>query len=150
MKKELLQLAGKGVIDGVFIGCVISLVVSLLIGDGSYYAVHPQLIERMGGEMNAVLVQTFLCALLGLLFSVGSIIWRIEKWNLLQQTAVYFALACIVMFPIAYFLGWMQASISGVLCFVGSFVFVFVLVWLVNYWICRARVKELNKLVKER
>ena len=63
MKKKLLLRGLLGVPLGIAIGHIITVIVSLCIGDGLFYPVRPELVGAMRGELNAVLLQTALCYL---------------------------------------------------------------------------------------
>ena len=76
----------------------------------------------MGNQLNAVILQTILCAILGVGFAMASVIWEIDSWSLAKQSGVYFLVISVVMLPIAYFANWMKHSIAGVLSYVGIFV----------------------------
>ena len=65
MKKKLI---GRGVIGfpvGIAIGYVITVIISICIGDGFFYPVTPELVNKMGSELNAVLIQTGLSGIVG-------------------------------------------------------------------------------------
>ena len=70
MKKTLIQLGLLGFPLGIAIGYVITLVISIGIGDNCYYPVSQELINTAGTELNAVLLQTLLCGIVGSLFSM--------------------------------------------------------------------------------
>ena len=65
MKKKLI---GRGLIGfpvGIAIGYVITVIISICIGDGFFYPVTPELVNKMGSELNAVLIQTGLSGIMG-------------------------------------------------------------------------------------
>lgn len=65
MKKEMIRRGVIGFIAGISIGYVTSILVSLLIGEGTYQPCVPDFVEAMGSEINAVIIQTILSGLLG-------------------------------------------------------------------------------------
>ncbi len=69
---------------------LITIVISLTVGDGNYYPCVPSLTERFGNEVTAVIVQTVLSAILGAGFAGSSLIWEKDEWSLLKQTSIYF------------------------------------------------------------
>lgn len=106
MKKKLI---GRGIIGfpvGIAIGYVITVIISICIGDGFFYPVTPELVNKMGSELNAVLIQTGLSGIMGTGFAMASVIWEIDSWSLAKQSGIYFAIACVIMFPISYFANW--------------------------------------------
>ena len=149
MKNRIIKLALIGFPVGIVIGFVITLIISACIGDGFYYPVTPEFISLMGNELNAVILQTVLCGIIGSGFAMASVIWDIDSWSLAKQSAIYFLIACIIMFPIAYITNWMKHSIAGVLSYVGIFVVIFVISWLVQYLSWKRKIKRMNDCFKK-
>lgn len=144
MKKKVILRGLFGLPVGIAIGFVITLLISICIGDGSFYPVTPELIQTMGNQLNAVILQTILCAILGVGFAMASVIWEIDSWSLAKQSGVYFLVISAVMLPIAYFANWMKHSIAGVLSYVGIFVMIFAAVWISQYLLWKRRIKKMN------
>ena len=144
MKKKIILRGLFGLPVGIAIGFVITLLISICIGDGSFYPVTPELIKTTGNELNAVILQTILCAILGGGFAMASVIWEIDSWSLAKQSCVYFLIISVVMLPIAYFANWMKHSITGVLSYVGIFVMIFAAVWISQYLLWKRRIKKMN------
>ena len=121
MKKKVILRGLFGLPVGIAIGFVITLLISICIGDGAFYPVTPELIQTMGNQLNAVILQTILCAILGGGFAMASVIWEID-----------------------YFANWMKHSIAGVLSYVGIFVMFFAAVWISQYLLWKRRIKKMN------
>ena len=140
MKKELVSRIVGGLLGGIVISYLITIGISLVISDGSYYPCVPSLIERFGNEITAIIIQTVLSAVLGAGFAGSSIIWEMDKWSLLKQTGIYFGIVSVFMMTIAYICEWMEHSVKGVLSYFGIFFAIFIVVWIVQYliWKCRA------------
>lgn len=147
MKKKLIQRGLLGFPLGIAIGYVITLFISIGIGDNSYYSVNPELLNTAGTELNAVLLQTLLCGIVGSLFAMGSVVWDIDTWSLTKQTGVYFVIACLAMFPIAYFAGWMPHSVVGAALYVGIFIAIFAICWIAQYLSMKHKINEMNSLI---
>jgi hypothetical protein len=150
MKKKIVLRGLLGAPLGIAISYVITVFLSLIIGDGAFHSVTPYLIEMTGSEMNAVLLQTVLSCLMGAGFGMASVIWEIDSWSLAKQSGIYFAIICAVMFPIAYSAGWMPHTAAGAGLYVTIFVVIFVAVWLIQYFTWKGRVRRLNeKILKQ-
>lgn len=149
MKKRLIRRGLMGFLPGIAIGFVITVIISMCFSDGSYYPVTPRLSSVMGSELNAVLLQTVLCGIMGSGFAMASVIWEIDSWSLAKQSGIYFALICALMLPIAYVANWMEHSIGGVLSYVGIFVATFIFVWISQYLAWRCKIKRMNDSVKK-
>ena len=65
MKKAILARALMGFPMGIAIGQCISLLVSALLGRGTFEACVPSFVTAMGSELSAVALQTLLCGILG-------------------------------------------------------------------------------------
>lgn len=148
MKKKIIKRGLLGFPEGIALGFVITVIISVCIGDGSYYPVSTELISSMGSELNAVILQTVLCGMLGSGFAMASVIWEIDSWSLAKQSGIYFAIACVIMFPVAYIANWMKHSVPGVLSYMGIFIAIFVVVWIAQYLCWRRRIKKMNDRIK--
>lgn len=150
MKREMIRRGLGGFPLGITIGHMITILVSLSIGDGFFYAVNPKLIAMAGNELNAVILQVLLCGLVGAGFAMTSVIWDIDSWSLAKQSGVYSIIASLIMFPIAYVANWMQHTVSGILIYIGIFVIIFVLAWFLQYMMWKRKIDKLNKRIGKR
>ena len=103
----------------------------------------------MGNELNAVILQTVLCAILGAGFAAASVVWELDSWSLAKQSGIYFLIISIIMLPIAYFANWMKHSLAGVLSYAGIFTAIFVVVWISQYLLWKQNIKRMNAFVSE-
>lgn len=149
MKKDIIFRIFVGFLGGIVISHLITIGVSIAFGDGNYYPCVPSLVERFGSEVNAVIIQTILSAVLGAGFAGCSIIWEKDDWSLLKQTGIYFVIVSVLMMTIAYICEWMEHSVSGVLSYFAIFFGIFVAVWVVRYLIWKKRISKIkNRLEK--
>lgn len=149
MKKKIIMRGLLGLPTGIAIGFVITLIISACIGNGSFYPVTPELIDTMGNELNAVILQTVLCAVMGMGFAAASVIWELDSWSLAKQSGIYFAIISVIMLPIAYVTNWMKHTALGVLSYVAIFVAIFIIVWLSQYLLWKRKIKKMNALVSK-
>ena len=149
MKRKLILRGLFGFPVGVAIGFVITIIISVCVGDGSFYPVTPELIVTMGNELNAVILQTVLCGIMGAGFAMASVICEMDSWSLAKQSGIYFSVACIVMLPIAYVTNWMKHTVGGILAYVGIFVVIFLVVWLIQYSAWKRKIKKMNDSIKK-
>lgn len=147
MKKKIILRGLFGVPTGIAIGFVITVIISACYGDGSFYPVTPELIDTVGNELNAVVLQTVLCAIMGAGFAAASVIWELDSWSLAKQSGIYFLTISVIMLPIAYAANWMEHSAAGVLSYAGIFAGIFIAVWLSQYLLWKQRIKKMNALV---
>jgi len=133
---------------GLALSTVITILISLALGDGRYHAIVPELARDMGGELNAVILQAALSMVYGAAWAGASAIWDAERWSLLKMTLVHLAVTSLATFPIAYFARWMHHSVQGVLLYFGVFVAVYCVVWISQYSAMKKRIRELNERLK--
>jgi len=145
MKIKVLKRALIGAPIGVTISTIILTVISLLEGEGSYYAAVPQLVNDTGSEITAVIVQTLCSMLYGAAFAGASTIWENEKWSILRQTATHLIVCSVSTLPIAYFMHWMEHSLSGILSYCAIFLFIYAVIWFSQYSAIKRRIDKLNR-----
>ena len=145
MKKKSIRRGMAGFLMGIGIGHLISIGISMIWGNGYYAACEPQLADAVGSQIYAVLLQAFLCGLLGAGCAAGSVIWELEHWSIGRQTGAYFLVITVLMLPSAYVLYWMEHSLAGFLSYLGIFVLIFLVIWVVEYSICRRDVRKMNQ-----
>ena len=149
MKKEFARRVFVGLLGGIVISYLITIGISLAIGDGSYYPCVPSLIERFGNEVTAIIIQTVLSAVLGAGFVGGSIIWEMDKWSLLKQTSIYFGIVSVLMMTVAYICEWMEHSVKGILSYFAIFFAIFIVVWIVQYLIWKVRISKIKEGIQK-
>ena len=149
MRKKVIMRALLGFPLGVTIGYVITIIVSLMNGDGYYHPVNSYLIDEVGSEIGAVVVQAVLTGILGAATSAVAVIWEIEHWSIAKQTGLYFLGLSVAMLPIAYIAHWMQRTFIGFIVYFAIFTAFFIVVWIAQYFIVRTKINSINKKVKE-
>lgn len=147
MKEKILFRGAIGFPIGISIGYGITILISVIFAGGYYSPCVPELITAMGNEINAVIVQALLCGLLGTGFGASSVIWEIDNWGIVKQTGIYFLIVSVIMMPIAYFNYWMAHSIVGFLSYFGIFTFIFVIVWITEFFIGKHNVRKMNEIL---
>lgn len=150
MKKKILTRGLIGFPIGIAIGVVITIIISICIGKGAFYPVRPELSETMGSELNAVILQTALCGIIGSGFAMASVIWELDSWSLIKQSGIYFLIISVIMLPIAYIANWMEHSVAGILSYAGIFVAIFIVVWLIQYFIWKSKIKKMNECINKK
>lgn len=147
MKKKVFMRGLFGIPVGITICYLITVLTSLIFGDGYYYPCVPVFAERVGSEIQAVMIQTALSALLGFAYAAGSVIWELENWSIAKQTLVYFLIASLSMFPIAYVANWMEHSLAGFLSYFGIFCVIFVTIWMTQYLGWKRKINKINRKI---
>lgn len=133
---------------GLAISTVITIIISLFRNDGLYHAVVPELVNDLGTEMNAVLVQALLSMLYGAAYAGASVIWELD-WSLLRQTLTHLCICSLATFPTAYFMHWMEHSVKGACIYFGIFFAIYLIIWLSMYSKMKRRVAIINRKVEQ-
>jgi hypothetical protein len=149
MKKEIMKRALLGFPLGITWEYFITIFISLALGKGYYTRCVPSLIEAMGTEIGAVMLQSTLCGLVGMIFGAASVIWEMESWSIVKQTGLYFLIAAIAIIPTAYALHWMEQSIKGALGYIGIFILIFVCIWISQYIVWKIKIKKINEKLEQ-
>lgn len=148
MKKKVVIRCFIGAPMGLTLSTIITIAISLIVGDGHYYAVVPELIADCGTEINAVLLQTICSLLYGAAWTGASIIWKIDSWSILRQTTTHLIVCSLCTFPIAYFMRWMNHSILGILSYFGIFFAIYFVIWISQYMAIKKRIQQINRMVE--
>ena len=156
MKKQIIIRGFIGALLGIVIGYFNTIGISLLFGKGTYFSCVPDLIDAVGSETGAVIVQTLLDILLGITFGAASVIWSIDAWSIAKQTLLYLFITLPVMLFVAYFAYFMYFML---LCYIGIgmtgssiwihylstiFIAIFFFIWLMQYVFWKIRIRKLN------
>ena len=149
MKKMILRRCLAGAPIGLAISTAITIIISLNIGDGKYYAVTPELTADCGSEIMAVVIQALCSMLYGAAFSGASLVWNTD-WSLTKMTAVHFLICSAATFPTAYLMRWMEHSVGGVLLYFVQFIVIYVIIWIISYMATKRKIESFNKKIGAR
>ena len=149
MKKKIIKRSLLGFPLGITMGYLITILISLGWANGYYSPCVPELISLMGNEINAVILQTILCGILGVGFAASSVIWEMDRWSIVKQTGIYFSIIAAVMLPTAYFAYWMEHSIIGFVFYFGIFIFIFAGIWISMYVTGKSNVRKMNQKLSQ-
>lgn len=144
MKRKILLRCLLGAGLGVAISSLITVAISVAVGDGGYYAATPELVSDLGGELNAVLIQTVCSMLIGAVFAGASFIWETERWSLLRMTLTHLFVTSAVMMPVSWLLRWMPHSLSGIAVYIAIFLGIYAFVWISQYSAVKKHIRKLN------
>ena len=149
MKKNILVRALLGFPLGVWISYTITIVFSLALAEGIFWAVTPVLIPFAGGEMQAVVLQYFLSGLLGAVCCASSCVWEAQDWSLLKQTVVHFVMIVGSMLPVAWVCGWMPRDVKGAVLYIILFLVIYICIFIGIFLYWKRKIKEMNSRIHE-
>lgn len=150
MKKKIFTRCLIGAPIGLAISTIITIIISLTVNDGVYYAVVPELINDCGNELNAVILQAVLSLVYGAVWGGASAIWEMDNWSILKQTIIHLIICSIATFPIAYLTRWMSHDLKGILCYFSIFFAVYMVIWLSQYSALKRRITQINDKLNDK
>lgn len=148
MKKWHLLLIN-GIALGELFGLVFSLFFSYLYGLNDYVPSAPTFTDHFTRPLNAVLVSVILWGLMGLVFSAGALVFKVNYWTLRKRTIVNFVVYYCGFTPLAILAGWFPLNVTNWLFFTGIFVLVYVLMWMINMYLVKREIKRINQKIKK-
>ncbi|MGI6781725.1 MAG: DUF3021 domain-containing protein [Acholeplasmataceae bacterium] len=146
MKKILIIRIVLGFIVGAIMGNLITLLVNLGYGEGAS-VVSPHQVEALG-EVLAIILQTILSGLLGIIGFGGISFYDIESWSLLKATiahSVSILIGFIVVFTV---LQWVPFTFVSCLIIAVIVLVVYAIIWLIMYLIWKKEVEKMNEDLK--
>lgn len=154
MKKNIIKnIIIRGILGipiGIAIVAIIGLIFSINNGVGNYIIAPPALISKMGNEVSAATLQIILAGILGMIFSVSSIIWDNENLSYLNKSLIYFTINLISSLIIAYISHWIEITVPQTLGFLLQFIAEFLIIWVIIYAINYKEIKKMNEKLKIR
>ena len=126
---------------------LITIIISIAIGDGRYFPVAPAFAALFESELAPVIVQMLLIGLIGAVFAGSSVIFEIDSWSFLRQGVIHLAITSAVFIPVAL-ICWRPVNPAGIIALTGSLVFVYGCTWLSKYLVWRHSIRKLNARIQ--
>ena len=146
LKKILLRSAISAPVS-IVVNQLITIIISLVIGDGRYFPVTPAFAAMFESELAPVLVQMLLIGLIGATFAGSSAIFEIDRWSFLKQGVIHLAITSAVFITVAL-ICWRPVNLAGVITLTGIMVFIYGCTWLSRYLIWRRCIRKLNARIQ--
>ncbi len=120
---------------------------------GGFLQVMLVSIGILGSGAETIRADMFLKNAIGMIicswfFTVTPLYFEVKKWNLLQQTMVHFLTVIILFFTLAFAIGWIPISLSGLLKQIMIFLAIYVVSWTLFFLYFRYQAKILNEHIK--
>lgn len=148
MKNQIMKRCVLGFPIGVFISIMITIVISINVGNSQYIPVPPELVNDFGTELKAFIFQVILSGFFGSVIAAASVVWD-NDWSLLKMTLTHFLIITTTSLPIAYLLRWMPRNLKGILSFYIIFILIYIIIWIVLYLIIRNQISKMNRKLSE-
>lgn len=134
---------------GVSIGFAISLLMSLLFGEGAYLPLNPH--STVGAyylaqynQVTIMLICVLLWAAIGLLFQLADRIFQ-QDWSLARMVATHFMITLLGFTPLGILAGWFPVNVVNLLFFWLVFVMIYLVSFWVNYRTMKAKIAQINE-----
>lgn len=150
MKKRVIYRMLIGFPFGISIAQLLSLLFSVLVDDSTYHPITPELASMLNNEILAAALQLLLSGLLGGICFASSLIWERDEWSLTKQVVLNFMIVCSSTVFVASVLQWLRLTWAGLLLFLGVFIVVYFLIWIVSYQFYRIQVNKINRKLSRR
>ncbi len=144
---KILKRAVLGFIYGVFIGQTILILESLMVGDGNFYSVSTYLVNHTNTRIAAVIIQYLISGIIGLSFAASTVIFEMDRWSILGQTALHFVINSIVMYAAGFLCGWFPHTVASTLIWFGVFIVVYLIFWFAFTMYYKKKTQEINKVL---
>ena len=138
---------------GIGIGTVIERMITLLVSyihnDGACCSAMPHLNDFFAREIDAVMAQFLLFALIGAVFAEAGIVFLIEKWSFLLKCLVHFAITSTFFVPFLWLCFLWQDPWLQLLNIFINLLLSYLIAWLTSYFYTRSDVGAINRKIKE-
>lgn len=128
---------------GITLSVVISLLGSLVLGDGTFHYVSNKLLLYTNNELVAASIQVVLYGIAGLILSISMLCFEVEKWSLFKQIIIHLSIMTVLMLII-----FLLTSLS-ILVYIIILIFLYFMIWNIQYLIYKYKVQEINKALKK-
>ena len=143
--KEFFKRAIKGFVYGIFIGQTILILESLNSGTGSFTPVSAYLLQHSSSQMAAVIIQYFLTGIIGISFATTTLIFEIDRWSIVAQTALHFVITFVVMYISGFLCGWFPHTVRSTIIWFVIFIVIYVIMWINFTLYYRKQTKKINE-----
>ncbi|MGT2865542.1 DUF3021 domain-containing protein [Streptococcus fryi] len=84
------------------------------------------------------------------MMGLASLIYRIDSWSLLRQSISHLIVILGLVVAMGLMNGWFDTSQRDfVMVFLGQFILIYLLIWVVAYYLNSKRVKHINAVLKD-
>jgi hypothetical protein len=148
MSKQVMQRLLFGIPTGITIGLLWSLGISYYFGT-TYQPSTPAFMAQFTDSLNALSCSVLLWAGMGVVFSLGSLIFEQERWSLTRQTALNFGITYVGFSGLAIVARWFPINLVWLLLYTGLFGLFYLVIWLVQYLAMRRLVAAMNRRLNQ-
>jgi len=139
--KSILLKVFNGILTGLGIGYLSTIIVSVLVNKGVYY---PTVAHFTEVSVDAVIKQAIIMALMGVIGSVSSEIYKVEKISLLNRSLIQFVIIVTGVLVMGTYLGWIKSVVDAIGTFILASI-IFIVIWVVLYLGIKKEIESINE-----
>jgi len=139
--------------------CIMGFVLGALIGNGIVIAfgsssegivfVSHELARRLG-ETPALIVQTILSGIVGIIGFVSTKVYHSERFSILAATLIHMAISMTALIIVGRYLEWFGDSLQELLMFLIIPAAMYAMIWFSVYMSYRAEIRRINESLERR
>lgn len=148
--RKILQHLGVGITSGTFIGLMVSFFISLSVGEGKFYPSTPAFMNQFGTELEALGWSIILWSVIGVMFSLASLIYRKDNWSIVKQAIVHFSCTYLGLLLLNVLLNWFDYTINDVIRFTIIFISIYVSITGYSMLKVKLNVEKINQKLSKR
>ena len=144
--KKLIILLAVGFFAGAVLGNLIAFIIGLASGGGGIVA--EELVSALTFA-GAIILQTFICGVFGLVSVGGMYLYEIDSWSLFTATLVHFLSIAACYVGASTILYWLPPLFIYYLISIGAMAVGFAIIWIIMYFRWKKDVKDMNNDLKK-
>ena len=143
--KQIIRHINVGISSGVFIGLMVSFLISWQVGEGKFYPSTPFFMSKFDTELEALGWSIVLWSLIGIMFSFASLIYEKNNWSIVKQAVIHFMCTYLGLLFLNVLLNWFSYTLKDVIRFTVVFIAIYLTVVMISMFKVRLSLKEINQ-----
>ncbi|WP_082232617.1 DUF3021 domain-containing protein [Halobacillus massiliensis] len=131
---------GHQIVERVFIGLGFS-------GIFTFAALTIMMVNDVQAGVDIIWKNMLGSILMGVYFSLASLLFEVENWSLLKQTTLHFLLSVAVFYTISAFTGWVPFTLGALLIGTVIFIAIYFVFWSLIGLYLKKMTNEMNKSI---
>ncbi|WP_274706354.1 DUF3021 domain-containing protein [Fructilactobacillus myrtifloralis] len=148
--RRIWNLTVRGAVGGLFIGFWFAMLFSKLNGLNRLFPSNPDFISHFGSELTATAVAGVMWMAMGMVFSLSSLIFGIERWSITKQTVLNFIVTYVLFSTLAVVSEWFPLEFSYFANFTIIFIIIYVVIWTIEMRRARQTIAEINQKLTQK
>lgn len=148
MIKKIIQRTCFGIFSGTFIGLCFSLFFSYFYQSTTLLPAPPRFMHHFASSLNAFATSIILWSLIGIVFSVSSLIFSETDWSITKMTITHFIICYSLFLPLAILSGWFPINLPSFISFTVTYIIIYCLIWTIFMYSAKKEIQHLNAVIK--